>query len=77
MGAHGLREWGDVLVAAGWTVDREIGTLVTLARSGDAAVALRAIEAIHCIVREVLDPEVKRVLRERLRRARSEMGKTN
>ena len=65
MGAHSLREWGDVLVAADWTVEREIDTLVTLARSGDAAVALRAIEALHGILREVLDPEVQQQLHRR------------
>ena len=66
MCAHTLKEWGDALVGAGWTVEREIDTLVTLARSGDAAVALRAIEALHGILREVCDPEIKQQLRQRL-----------
>ncbi len=55
-----------MLVAADWTVEREIGTLVMLARSGDVAVALRAIEALHRVLREVCDPEIKQQLRQRL-----------
>ncbi len=72
-----ITDWSKAIEAHGWSIEIEISTLVTLARSGDAAVALWAIEAIHGIVREVLDPEVQQQLRRRLeieRRNRSLAG---
>ena len=72
-----LKEWGELLATAEWNLDVEIGTLVTLARSRDAAVALRAIEAIRRVMREILDQNVQRQIRRRLeieRRNRSMAG---
>jgi hypothetical protein len=44
---------GEALVRHGWTVQREVETLVALARHDDAEVSMRAIDTLRAVVAQV------------------------
>ncbi len=55
-----------VIAESGWSVDLEVRTLVTLARSDEPRVALPALAAMRRNMATVIDPEVRERFRDRL-----------